>query len=190
MVGVELGGHVAGALGSADLIGEECLHAIGAHWDGRAGAKDNRRLEARPDVLTYTSDALTDDIEVIGPVSAEIVLRSTREHTDLFVRLCDVNPRGRSTNLCEGIRRLRPEDPPADDDGTRRVRVDLVGTAHRFRTGHRIRVQVSSGAHPRFLRNPGTGAPLATATELQPADQEIFHDPDHVSLVELPTTRT
>lgn len=160
------------------------------NWDGAAGAKDNRKLEQRGDVLIYTSDVLTDDVKVVGPVSAEIVLRSTRKHTDLFVRLCDVDPRGRSTNLCDGIRRLHPEDPPAADDGTRRVRVDLVGTAHRFRAGHRIRVQISSGAHPRFMLNPGTGAPLATATELQPAEQEIFHDPDHVSLVELPTIRT
>ncbi|MGH3913135.1 MAG: CocE/NonD family hydrolase [Pseudonocardiaceae bacterium] len=156
------------------------------NWDGAAGAKDNRKLEQRDDVLTYTSDTLPDDLEVIGPVNAEIVLRSSLEHTDLFARLCDVDPRGRSTNLCDGIRRLRPDDPPADNDGTRRVRVDLVGTAHRFRTGHRIRLQISSGAHPRLLLNPGTGAPLATATELQSAEQEIFHDPDHVSVVELP----
>jgi len=56
-----------------------------------------------------------------------------------------------------------------------RVPIDLVATAHRFRAGHRVRLQVSSGAHPRLVLNPGTGDPLATATELRPADQEIFH---------------
>lgn len=155
--------------------------------DGRAGAKDNRRLERRADVLTYTTDVLTADVEVIGPVTAEIVLRSSLEHTDLFARLCDVDPRGRSINLCDGIRRLRPGDPPAAEDGTRRVPIDLVATAHRFRAGHRIRLQVSSGAHPRLVLNPGTGAPLATATELRAADQEVFHDPAHPSIVKLPT---
>ncbi len=155
------------------------------NWDGTVGAKDNRRLEQRPDVLTYTSDVLTQDVEVIGPVSAEIVVRSSLEHTDLFARLCDVDPRGRSINLCDGIRRLRPEMPAAPD-GTRRVAIDLVATAHCFRAGHRIRLQVSSGAHSRLMLNPGTGAPLATATELRAADQEIFHDPDHVSTVVLP----
>lgn len=156
------------------------------NWNGQAGAKDNRRIEARPDVLTYTSHPLTHDLEIIGPVSAEIVLRSDHEHTDLFVRLCDVDPNGRSTNLCDGIRRLRPAELPTDEDGARRVQVDLVATAHRFQAGHRVRVQISSGAHPRFVRNPGTDAPLATATELHPAHQEIFHDPDHMSVIELP----
>ncbi|MGH3839247.1 MAG: CocE/NonD family hydrolase, partial [Pseudonocardiaceae bacterium] len=160
------------------------------NWDGGAGAKDNRQLEARPDVLTYTTDALAEDVEVIGPVTAEIVLRSSLEHTDLFARLCDVDPRGRSTNLCDGIRRLTPDDPPVAGDGTRRIRIDLVATAHRFRFGHRIRLQVSSGAHPRLVLNPGTGAPLATATDLRATDQEIFHDPDHVSTVELCTLHT
>lgn len=88
------------------------------------------------------------------------------------------------------IRRLTPNNPPAADDGTRRIRIDLVATAHRFRTGHRIRLQISSGAHPRLVLNPGTGDPLATATDLRAADQEIFHDPHHVSTVELPTLHT
>ncbi len=160
------------------------------NWDGNAGAKDNRELEQRDDVLTYTSEVLSEDVEVIGPVSAKIVLRSSLEHTDLFARLCDVDAKGRSINLCDGIRRLRPDDPSADADGTCRVTVDLVATAHRFKAGHRIRLQVSSGAHPLLVLNPGTGAPLATATELRVADQEIFHDPDHMSLVALPTTRS
>ena len=56
-------------------------------------------------------------------------------------------------------------------------------TAHRFRRGHRIRVQVSSGAFPRFARNPGTGEPHATATTLLAADQEVHHDPRHPSAI-------
>jgi predicted acyl esterase len=64
--------------------------------------------------------------------------------------------------------------------------VRLWPTAHRFKRGHRIRVQVSSGAFPRFARNPGTGEPSATATRLQPADQEVYHDPAHPSAVILP----
>lgn len=160
------------------------------NWDGAAGAKDNRKLEQRSDVLTYTSEMLTEEIEVIGPVSADIVFRSSLEHTDLFARLCDVDPRGRSINLCDGVRRLRPHDPPAGADGTRRVHIDLVATAHRFRTGHRFRLQVSSGAHPRFVLNPGTGAPLTTATELRPASQELFHDPAHQSTLTLSTIKS
>jgi uncharacterized protein len=67
-----------------------------------------------------------------------------------------------------------------------RAAVRLWPTAHRFRRGHRIRVQVSSGAFPRYARNPGTGEPHATATRLVPADQEVYHDPAHPSAIVLP----
>jgi uncharacterized protein len=156
------------------------------NFDGNAGAKDNRKLEARPDVLTYTSPALTADLEVIGRVSASIVIRSSRPHTDLCARLCDVAPDGRSTNLCDGAYRLRPAGSVPNADGTHTVELDLLGIAHRFGAGHRIRVQISSGAHPRLARNTGTGEPLTNATRLVAADQEIFHDPDHVSVLQLP----
>jgi len=59
-------------------------------------------------------------------------------------------------------------------------------TAHRFKRGHRIRVQVSSGAFPRYARNPGTGEPHATVTTLRAADQEVHHTPEHASAVILP----
>src|SRR5579875_4141283 len=107
--------------------------------DRKAGAKDNRGLEARPDILTYTTDPLATDIDMIGPVTASIVIRSSQPHTDLCARLCNVAPDGRSTNLADGNRRLRPDDPPAHADGTRTIALDLIAVAHRFRTGHRIR---------------------------------------------------
>jgi predicted acyl esterase len=68
------------------------------------------------------------------------------------VRLCDVDPRGRSRNVCDGIVRLTGADPLA---GT--ARVSLIGAAHRFDRGHRLRLQVAGGAYPRFARNPGNG---------------------------------
>ena len=114
------------------------------------------------------------------------MFRSTRDHTDVCVRLCDVHPDGRSINLCDGARRLRPRQPVTAADGTRTIDIDLLGVAHVFRTGHRLRLQVSSGAHPRLTRNIGTGEPLATAVRLQPADQEVFHDPEHPSRLILP----
>ncbi len=147
------------------------------------GPRDNAELEARPDVLTFTSPYLTGPVEVIGPVTASIHLRSSRPWTDVFVRLCKVDARGRSTNVCDGLRRVTPEEFPAGADGVRRVEVALFPTAYRFGRGERIRIQVSSGAHPRFARNPGTGEPLGTAVELLTAAQEVFHDPDHPSSV-------
>jgi uncharacterized protein len=149
---------------------------------------DNRPLEARPDVLTYTTEPLVDDIEVIGPVSAEIHLRSNIEHLDLFVRVCDVLPGGESMNVCDALERLVPgaEGRARPAEETRVVRLELWPTAHRFPAGHRIRVQISSGAHPRYARNPGTGEDLARATRLIASEQQILHGPDGPSALVLP----
>ncbi len=151
-----------------------------------AGSQDNRALEARPDVLTYTTEALQKDLEIIGPVSAELFVRSSLEYTDFFVRVCDVFPDGKSMNVCDGILRLAPGQPAALADGCKKIRVELWPTAYQFKQGHRLRVQVSSGSFPRFARNLGAGEPIATATAMIPADQSIYHDPEHPSVIFLP----
>ena len=120
---------------------------------------------------------------MIGEVSAEIWFASNRKSADLFVRLCDVDRSGRSTNICDGIVGV---DAAPDGTAARPVTVALWPTAYLFRKGHRIRVQVSSGSHPRYARNPGTGEPRATATELLVAEQCVWHDADHPSAVVLP----
>jgi hypothetical protein len=145
-----------------------------------SGRVDNTKLEARSDVLTFTTAPLDADTEVIGEVSAEIWFRSSLPHADVFVRLCDVDPGGRSRNVCDGLTSL------SGVDTVTQAGVRLWPTAHRFKRGHQIRVQVSSGAFPRFARNPGTGEPPATAARLQPADQEVYHDQAHPSAIILP----
>lgn len=142
---------------------------------------DNRQLEARPDVLTYTTAPLEHDLDVIGPVQAELFVRSSLQHTDFFARLCDVDPKGTSLNVCDALLRVSPGQPGVAADGCLRVTIDLWPTAHRFRQGHRMCLQVSSGAHPCYARNTGSGEPLASATRLVVADQLIYHDPDHPS---------
>jgi hypothetical protein len=148
----------------------------------KAGRVDNAKLEARQDVLTYTTAVLDADVEVVGEVSAEIWFRSSLPFADVFVRLCDVDEKGRSHNVCDGLVSLTGATELTA------ARVTLWPTAHRFPRGHRIRVQVSSGAFPRFARNPGTGEPHATATTLRVADQQVHHDPDHPSAVILPVS--
>ncbi len=150
------------------------------------GPQDNRALEARPDVLTYTSSQLDHDVEVIGPVSVELYVRSSLEHTDFFARLCDVDPSGKSINVCDGLLRLVPGLPAPESDGCLKVVIDLWPTAYGFRRGHQFRLQVSSGAFPRWARNLGSGEPLATGTTLKVADQSVYHDPDHPSAITLP----
>ncbi len=147
--------------------------------------QDNRPLEARSDVLIFTSEPLVTELDAIGPVVTDIRLRSNRDDTDLFVRVCDVDPEGASWNVCDALIRLSPGQPPRDADGIAAVRFELWPTAHRFAAGHRLRVQVSSGAHPRYARNPGTGEDPLRATHLVAADQEVFHDPAQPSSVTL-----
>jgi putative CocE/NonD family hydrolase len=125
---------------------------------------------------------------VIGPLSTDLHVRSTRDNCDFFVRLCDVSPRGRSKNLSDGIVRLRPDSQTKSADGSLAVRISMWPTANTFRRGHRIRLQVSSGAHPLFTRNTGTDEPLKIASRLLVADQEIFHDPHHPSCVRMQVT--
>jgi predicted acyl esterase len=93
-----------------------------------------------------------------------------------------VDVRGRSYNVCDGLTSLSGADEVS------RATVRLWPTAHRFKRGHRIRVQVASGAFPRYARNPGTGEPRATATALRAAGQAVYHDPAHQSAVILPVS--
>ena len=141
---------------------------VGGPVIGRdAGPADNRAIEARPDVLCYTSAAFPADVDLVGELSAVVRVRSEPGHGDVFVRLCDVEPSGRSMTISDGFVRLRP-------GAALDVPVELRPTAYRVRAGHRLRVQVSGGAYPRFARNLGTGEPPATATRMVRARRETF----------------
>lgn len=155
------------------------------------GQKDNHKLEERQDVLTFTSGPMDRNMTIVGKVAANLYVRSTAEHTDFYARLCDVSPNGRkSMNICEGIIRLTPDAVPADIDGIRQVTIDLFSTAYCFKANHRIRLQVSSGAHPVYIRNLGTGEPITTGTTMFPAEQEVLHDEGHPSAIVLPIACT
>ncbi|HUA20872.1 MAG TPA: CocE/NonD family hydrolase [Bryobacteraceae bacterium] len=155
---------------------------------GRSGCGEMTELERRPDVLIFSTGPLEADLDVIGPVSAEIFLRSSTEHTDLYLCLCDVTPASRSSNVCDGYVRLRPGMPPGSpDDGARQVHVEFWPTAYRFCRGHRVRIIVASGAHPRYTRNFGNGDPLGDARAMVVAHQEILHGPKHPSALNLLT---
>jgi putative CocE/NonD family hydrolase len=151
-----------------------------------AGTKDNRALEARSDVLVYSSEPLQHALDVIGEAELEVWFRSTLTNTDVFARLCDVSPAGRSTNVCDGLVRLGSAISESIRDGRQLVHVKLSPTAYRFRRGHRLCLQISSGAHPRYSRNPGTGEALGAATSLRSAHQSVHHGPDYPSALTLP----
>jgi putative CocE/NonD family hydrolase len=141
--------------------------ALGGPLQSRTqGRRDNAALEGRPDVLTFTGEPLTSAVEVMGAVRAEFDASTTAASGDLFARLCDVDRAGRSVNVCDGLTRFGEAG---------RVVVEMGPAGHRFRTGHRIRLQVSGGAHPRFLRNYGTGEPPGPATRMVATETTVRH---------------
>lgn len=153
-----------------------------------AGPRDNRKLESRPDVLCYTSSSFEQDYTVIGPLSFGLYVQSSLENTDFFARLCDVSSNGKSTNISDGLLRLHPPDfqKYRGSDGVVHITFNLWPSAHCFLKTHRMRLQVSSGSHPRFARNLGSGEPVATAKNFVTAHQKVFHDAAHPSSLLVP----
>jgi putative CocE/NonD family hydrolase len=147
---------------------------------------DNRTLEERADVLTYTTLPLPVAYEAIGPVRVELWVSASEPFFDVFARVCDVDRDGASWNVCDALARVSPDRLEPDAGGVWQVSFDLWPTGHVFAAGHRIRLQVSSGAHPRYARNPGTGEEPLTATTLTAVDIEILRDRDHASVLVLP----
>jgi putative CocE/NonD family hydrolase len=152
--------------------------------------RDNRQLEARADVITFTTAPLEEAVEAIGPVSVELWARASEPYFDLFARVCDVDLGGASWNVCDALASVAPgRFERLDDDGAWRVRFELWPIAHRFSAGNRIRLQISSGAHPRYVRNPGTGEDPLQAEIYRPVEVELLHGPERPSLLVLPITR-
>ncbi|MQY18972.1 CocE/NonD family hydrolase [Nocardia macrotermitis] len=152
---------------------------------------DNAAHEQRADVVAFRSDPLPAALDIAGAPVARIRIRSSATSYDVFVRLTDVYPDGRAISICDGIRRVgsvstAPTDPAADAEGFRVIEVPLWPTFHQFAAGHQVGVQVSSGAHPRYARNPGTGEPVFDAVDTVVAHQQISHTGPDASSIELP----
>jgi putative CocE/NonD family hydrolase len=157
------------------------------------GPRDRRAVEARPDVLVYTSDPLDEDLEVTGPLVATLHISTTAPDSDFTVALVDVYPNGLAIGVADGILRLRyragfEEARLAEPGRVYRIEVDLVATSNVFLAGHCVRVDVSSSNFPRFDRNPNHGGVIADATEadFRVAGQRVFHEPGRPSYVTLP----
>ncbi|ODT49668.1 CocE/NonD family hydrolase [Devosia sp. 63-57] len=146
-----------------------------------AGAVDNAPLENRPDVLTYTGPALLAPLTFIGQCQVRLHARAALPNVDFFVRLCDVGPDGVSRNIADGLAHVTP-DTPTEADGSWQLSIPLHAMAHSFGAGHRLRLLIASGAHPRYARNPGTGEAIATATTLVANDVEIVHAGTSITL--------
>lgn len=158
------------------------------------GPDDYSAVELRGDVLVYTSEPLTEPLQLIGPVRLVLHATSSAPDTDFMGKLLDVHPTGFAQRLCDGMVRARFRD---GFDAERLLApgeavaydIDLWHTAHVFAAGHRIRVEVASAAFPKYDRNLNTGEPLATGTRVETAHQTVHHDAARPSHLLLPVVR-
>lgn len=156
------------------------------------GPDDYSAVEERDDVLVYSSQPLTADLEVTGPIRLQLYGSSSAVDTDFTAKLLDVHPGGFSQRLCDGMVRARfrrgylePESALTPGEVTA-FEIDLWSTSHVFAAGHRIRLEVSSSAFPKYDRNLNTGGPLATGTEMVTAVNSVWHTTDYPSCLMLP----
>lgn len=155
------------------------------------GPQDQKDVEARQDVLVYSTPELDRDIEVTGPVTLDLFAKSSAVDTDFTAKLVDVWPNGFAQNLTEGILRARFRDSeieatPIVPGKVYEYKIDVWSTSNVFLKGHRIRLEVSSSNFPRFDRNLNTGKSAAESADMVKATQTILHDAEHPSALVLP----
>jgi len=157
---------------------------------GNGGALDQRKMEERQDILVYTSEPLTKDVEVSGPITVTLYVSSDVKDTDVTAKLIDVLPDGTAYNLDETIQRLRYRD---GDDHTvwletgkvYKVTLTPMNTSNLFAAGHRIRLEVAGANFPRFDRNLNTGGNNYDETTGVVAHTSIHHNSQYPSTVTL-----
>ncbi len=157
----------------------------------RPGPRDQRPVERRDDVLSFTSEPMAQPLEVTGPITVTLYAATDGPDTDFVARLVDVHPDGFARNLTDGIIRGRMRDGVAKESlltpgQTYAFTIDLWATSNVFLPGHRIRLDVTSSNFPRWDRNLNTGAPFGEGKVPRTATQTILHDREHPSHILLP----
>jgi len=152
------------------------------------GPREQRPVEAREDVLVYTTQEFKEDFEATGPVSVELYAGSSAVDTDFTAKLVDVWPNGFAQNLTEGIVRARYRNSQEKAEFLNpgqiyKFNLDLWATSNVFLKGHRLRLEISSSNFPRFDRNLNTGEDAAHAARAVKATNTIYHDAEHPSAI-------
>ena len=149
------------------------------------GSVDVSEVQKRTDVLTYTTEPLKHDLDIVGPLRMIVFASSSALDTDFAARLSDVFPDGRAIQLQNGVLRARYRnierggEPELLEPGRiYRLEIDMWATANRFKAGHRLRVDISSADFPKFDRNTNRGGMPGSPI---PAVQTIYHDSEHPS---------
>jgi putative CocE/NonD family hydrolase len=145
-----------------------------------AGPRDQRPVEARQDVLVYSTGILKEAVTIAGPVEMRLFAATDGRDTDFVAKLVDVFPDGSAINLAEGILRARfhkglDRMVLLEPGKMYEFVIDMRGTANVFQPGHRIRVDVTSSNFPQYDRNPNTGEDLGVSARVRTAKQTVFH---------------
>ncbi len=160
------------------------------------GPDDYSGVEARGDVLVYTSEPLSEPLDLVGAVRLVAFVSTSANDTDVTARLVDLHPNGFAQRLCDGVVRLRyraghQHTQPVEPGAVYEVEVVMWDTAQRVLPGHRIRVDISSSALPKFAVNLGTGGDESEAASGVVAENRLYHDagrPSRLILTVLPRT--
>jgi len=145
-----------------------------------AGPDDYHGIESRGDVLVFTSNPLSEPLEIIGAVKVIAHVDTSAADTDITAKLVDVHPDDFAQRLCDGMVRLRYRDGfdrerPVIPDETYEVDISMWDTCVRLPAGHRLRVEIASSAFPKYDVNLGTGADIITETKGIPARNRLWH---------------
>ena len=160
----------------------------------RGGAMDQQDMEARHDILVYTTDILKEDTEVTGFIESKLFVSSDVKDTDFTIKLIDVYPDGTAYNLDETIQRVRYRegyDKEVFMENGKVYEVDLtpMSTSNLFKKGHRIRVEISSSNFPRFARNLNTGGNNYDEKVGVVAHNKVHHSSKHPSQIRIPIVK-
>ena len=155
------------------------------------GPFDQRANESRADVLVFSTPRLQADLEVTGFVTVELYAATSVVDTDFTALLADVDANGYARFLTDGIVRARyragtTEAAKLLPGKIYRYTIDLWATGNVFKTGHLIRLYVSSSNFPRFNRNPNTGEQMLGSSHFLTAHQTIYHEGNYSSALILP----
>ena len=152
-----------------------------------AGPADVAKLGQRDDVLVYTSKALTDELEITGPIRAKVWFSASTPDADIAVSLLDVDDDGAARILVDGIARARYRngDRPVwlEPGKPTEIEVDLWGISHIVKKGHKLRVHVAASNFPRFAPNPCTAEEVGAARQYEKSRIKLYHDDEHPSLL-------
>jgi putative CocE/NonD family hydrolase len=157
-----------------------------------SGPKDQSVLEKRSDIVVFTTEKLTEDLEVTGPLSAKLFFTSDQPDTDVVVRLCDVYPDGRSILISEGGCRLqitRFQNSNVINDPKKpfqELEIDLWATSMVFAKEHAIRISISSSSYPRYEKNLNLGLLECNSGKCQIAKNRILMGANYPSRLILP----